>query len=228
MLGKKKEDEIKNESTILNNDVNANSSQPVSNEGINQDSNEVELNKLKSTITELENKLKYQQAELINYRKRKDEETANMLKFANQDLILELIQIVDNFERAIKLDDNNLDDGIFSKDKYNVNYYAQLLMQYAIEKSNVSVDDGIDNYFIELAKKEGKTFLEIESIESQEEVLASISDKIYENMILGVIDNLDDSIKEAEDSFAQWKKGDEEEIWKDDGSSVKKGDEDII
>lgn len=35
-----------------------------------------------------------------------------MLKFANQDLILEIIQVVDNFERAIKLDDNNLTDEI--------------------------------------------------------------------------------------------------------------------
>ena len=58
----------------------------------------------------MENKLKYNQAELINYRKRKDEETANMLKYANQDLILELIPIADNFERAIKLDDYNLND----------------------------------------------------------------------------------------------------------------------
>ncbi len=69
-----------------------------------------ELKKLKDTIIEMENKVKYQQAELINYRKRKEEETANMLKFANQELILELIPIADNFERAIKLDDNNLND----------------------------------------------------------------------------------------------------------------------
>lgn len=137
MLGKKKEDEIKNESTILNNDVNANSSQPVSNEGINQDSNEVELNKLKSTITELENKLKYQQAELINYRKRKDEETANMLKFANQDLILELIQIVDNFERAIKLDDNNLDDQLskfLSGFKIIYSHFTETLKKFGVEE----------------------------------------------------------------------------------------------
>ena len=33
-----------------------------------------------------------------------------MLKYANQDLILEIIAIVDNFERAIKLDDNDLTD----------------------------------------------------------------------------------------------------------------------
>ena len=58
----------------------------------------------------LEEKLRYAQAELINYRKRKEEETSTMLKYANQDLIMELINIVDNFERAIKLDDNDLTD----------------------------------------------------------------------------------------------------------------------
>ena len=65
---------------------------------------------LKATIDELEQKSLRDKAELINYRKRKDEETANMLKFANQDLITELINVVDNFERAIKLDDTDLTD----------------------------------------------------------------------------------------------------------------------
>ncbi len=69
-----------------------------------------ELNKLKQNIIDLENKVKYSQAELINYRKRKDEETAGLLKFANKDLLLELIPVADNFESAIKLDDTNLND----------------------------------------------------------------------------------------------------------------------
>ncbi len=73
--------------------------------------------KLKDKVKELEHekeqleeKIKYHQAELINYRKRKDEEVSNLLKYANQDLILEVIPVIDNFERAIKLDDNNLND----------------------------------------------------------------------------------------------------------------------
>ena len=65
---------------------------------------------LEETIKSLEEKVKYSQAELINYRKRKDEETENMLKYANKDLIVQLLPIVDNFERAIKLDDDKLDD----------------------------------------------------------------------------------------------------------------------
>ncbi len=79
-------------------------------EAVQNNNLEEELKKANERIIELENKVKYNQAELINYRKRKDEEVSNMLKFANQDLILELIQITDNFERAIKLDDTNLND----------------------------------------------------------------------------------------------------------------------
>ena len=52
------------------------------------------------------------QAELINYRKRKDEETEKRLKYANEDLILEILPVLDNFERAIKMDDDNLEDEV--------------------------------------------------------------------------------------------------------------------
>lgn len=67
-----------------------------------------EVNRLTEENKMLIDKVKLAQAELINYRKRKDEETQSLLKYANQDLILEIIQVVDNFERAIQLDDNNL------------------------------------------------------------------------------------------------------------------------
>ena len=53
---------------------------------------------------ELIEKIKLTHAELINYRKRKDEEPRGMLQYANQDLINEIIIIVDNFESAIKLE----------------------------------------------------------------------------------------------------------------------------
>ena len=49
-------------------------------------------------------------ADLINYRKRKDEEVERTLKYANEDIAKDLLPIVDNFERAISLDDDNLDD----------------------------------------------------------------------------------------------------------------------
>ena len=59
---------------------------------------------LNKELEETRNKSLAAQAELINYRKRKDEEVSNMLKYANQDLILDIIQVMDNLERAIKVD----------------------------------------------------------------------------------------------------------------------------
>lgn len=59
-----------------------------------------ELEEAKKVILELQSKLMYAQADSINYRKRKDEETANMLKYANQDLLLDLVGMIENLDRA--------------------------------------------------------------------------------------------------------------------------------
>ena len=78
-----------------------------------------EKNKYKEEIEKLkiENKKKEEEvliakADLINYRKRKDEEVTRLLKFCNEDLIKQILPILDNFERAIKLDDDNLEDEV--------------------------------------------------------------------------------------------------------------------
>ena len=108
------EEEIKNENCVHNHECSNDSHECGCHKGdnCNCQEQESELKRLNDIIIEMDNKIKYHQAEMINYRKRKEEETSNMLKFANQDLILELIPIADNFERAIKLDDNNLDDSL--------------------------------------------------------------------------------------------------------------------
>ncbi len=69
-----------------------------------------QLEKKEQENKELLEKVKYSQAELVNYRRRKDEETENLLKYSNKDIIADIIPIIDNFERAISLDDNNLED----------------------------------------------------------------------------------------------------------------------
>ena len=71
-----------------------------------------ELEELKLKNEELLNKFLYSQAEFANFKHRRELETSNMLKYANMDIVLEILPIVDNFERAIKLDDSNLDDSL--------------------------------------------------------------------------------------------------------------------
>lgn len=66
----------------------------------------------KKRIKELEDSLLRSKAEFINYRKRLEEEQSRLLKYCNEDLIKEVLPILDNFERAIKMDDTNLDDEV--------------------------------------------------------------------------------------------------------------------
>lgn len=78
-----------------------------------QDKQEDEAYKeLEQKNKELENALLKAKADEINYRRRKDEEVSRMMKYCNEDIILELLPTIDNFERAIKMDDDNLEDEV--------------------------------------------------------------------------------------------------------------------
>lgn len=104
-----------------------------------------EVKKLSEENAALIEKVKLAQAELINYRRRKDEETQSLLKYANQDLILDILQVVDNFERAIKLDDNDLTDEI-SK------FLAGFKMMYA------SLTETLKKFGVEEINRVGQVF----------------------------------------------------------------------
>lgn len=69
-----------------------------------------ELENALAKIKELEDQLLRSKADFINYRKRLEDEQSRILKYCNEDLIKEILPIVDDFERAISLDDDNLED----------------------------------------------------------------------------------------------------------------------
>jgi len=69
-----------------------------------------ELEKLKEQNKELTEKVLRVTAEMQNMRRRYDEEISKIYKYDGEDLAKKLLPIIDNFERAISLDDNNLED----------------------------------------------------------------------------------------------------------------------
>ncbi|HHW69594.1 MAG TPA: nucleotide exchange factor GrpE [Tenericutes bacterium] len=69
-----------------------------------------ELESANDKIKELEESLLRSKADFINFRKRLEDEQSRLLKFCNEDIIKEILPVIDNFERAISLDDNNLED----------------------------------------------------------------------------------------------------------------------
>ena len=110
------------------------------------------MNDLEKQITSLEeenkklvDQVKRTQAELINYRTRKDKEVSDTLKYCNQGIITDLIPVIDNFERAINLDDNNLNDEL-----------SKFLVGFKMIYSSIS---GIlKNYGVEEISRKGEVF----------------------------------------------------------------------
>lgn len=70
------------------------------------------IHELEEQISILEDRVLREKAELANFRRRKEEETARMLKYSNEALTKEILPILDNFERAINMDDENLEDEV--------------------------------------------------------------------------------------------------------------------
>jgi len=99
---------------------------------------EEEIHTLQEEKKALEEKVKLSQAELINYRKRKDEETDSLLKYANQSLIMELLSLVDNFERAFKEEDKLSDEvkTYFNGFKMMYSSLMDTLKKFGVEEIN--------------------------------------------------------------------------------------------
>ena len=75
-------------------------------EEIKEEKNEkdVLVENLTNQVKELTDKNMRVQAEMINTIRRKDEELNRILKYANEDIIKELLVVLDNFERALASD----------------------------------------------------------------------------------------------------------------------------
>ncbi len=63
--------------------------------------NNEQIKKFEEKIVELENGWKRTQADFANYQKRTEIDKTNLIKSANKDLILKLLPILDNFNRAL-------------------------------------------------------------------------------------------------------------------------------
>lgn len=71
----------------------------------NKKKNDEELLRLTEELGKEKEKSMRIQAEMMNFRKRKEEEVMNMQRYANEDILKKLVNIVDNFERALNMKD---------------------------------------------------------------------------------------------------------------------------
>lgn len=70
----------------------------------------LEIEKLKAENAALNDRVLRINAEMQNMRRRYEEEISRIHKYEGEDLFKKILPIIDNFERAIKMDDNDLTD----------------------------------------------------------------------------------------------------------------------
>ena len=118
-------------------------------------------------VKELEDKNLRVTSEMINSNRRKDEECNRLMKYKNEDIILDLLQVVDNFERAlsVKSTDENYQKGfdmIYAGlrsvlDKYEVKEIECLGLEFDPMYHQAVLTDHIegkkDNEIIEVMQK---------------------------------------------------------------------------
>ena len=80
--------------------------------GIFKKKEDTEKVKLREENAVLKDKVLRVTAEMQNMRRRMEEEKSNLLKYEGENLIKNLLPVVDNFERAISMDDTNLEDEV--------------------------------------------------------------------------------------------------------------------
>ena len=102
------------------------------------------LNDAYNKISELEDKLIRQNADMVNYRKRKEEEVNKMLKFCNEDIVKDILPILDNFERAMAQEKDLTENEAKFLDGIKMIYSH---LQNVMEKYEVKMIDGYNKPF---------------------------------------------------------------------------------
>lgn len=70
---------------------------------INNELNDI-MSKLEEELVQEKEKSMRIQAEMINFRKRKEDEVASIKKYANEEILKKLLLVIDNFERALSFE----------------------------------------------------------------------------------------------------------------------------
>ncbi len=83
-------------------DVNASSMQDATGSSAYITALQAELSEAQANAEESEKRSMYLQAEFLNFKRRKEEQDKDLQKFSNREIVLGLLPVIDNFERALQ------------------------------------------------------------------------------------------------------------------------------
>lgn len=128
-------------------------------------SDEVE-EKLNSEIEELKNQLLRLQADFINYKNRTEREKSNSIILANESLILKLLPVLDNFNRAFthaNLEDDTIKGFVMIKDQFESVLKSETVEE--IESDGAVFDPNLHNAVMTESKDGVESGIVLETFE---------------------------------------------------------------
>ena len=128
-------------------------------------SDEVEK-KLNSEIEELKNQLLRLQADFVNYKNRTEREKSNSIILANEGLILKLLPVLDNFNRAfahVNLGDDAVKGFVMIKDQFESILKSEMVEE--IESDGATFDPNLHNAVMTESKEGVESGIVLETFE---------------------------------------------------------------
>lgn len=157
---------MKEENKELEKEIKEETTEEVENKESDQNSSEDVENKVNSEIEELKNQLSRLQADFVNYKNRTEREKSNSIILANEGLILKLLPVLDNFNRAfahVNLEDDAVKGFVMIKDQFESILKSEMVEE--IESDGATFDPNLHNAVMTESKEGVESGIVIETFE---------------------------------------------------------------
>ncbi|WP_313962498.1 nucleotide exchange factor GrpE [uncultured Parvimonas sp.] len=157
---------MKEENKELEKEIKEETTEEVENKESDQNSSEEVENKVNSEIEELKNQLLRLQADFVNYKNRTEREKSNSIILANEGLILKLLPVLDNFNRAfahVNLEDDAVKGFVMIKDQFESILKSEMVEE--IESDGATFDPNLHNAVMTESKEGVESGIVIETFE---------------------------------------------------------------
>ena len=157
---------MKEENKELEKEIKEETTEEVENKESDQHSSEEVENKVNSEIEELKNQLLRLQADFVNYKNRTEREKSNSIILANEGLILKLLPVLDNFNRAfahVNLEDDAVKGFVMIKDQFESILKSEMVEE--IESDGATFDPNLHNAVMTESKEGVESGIVLETFE---------------------------------------------------------------
>lgn len=157
---------MKEENKELEKEIKEETTEEVENKESDQNSSVEVENKVNSEIEELKNQLLRLQADFVNYKNRTEREKSNSIILANEGLILKLLPVLDNFNRAfahVNLEDDAVKGFVMIKDQFESILKSEMVEE--IESDGATFDPNLHNAVMTESKEGVESGIVLETFE---------------------------------------------------------------